>query len=184
MRTYRGRDYGRAVAATAAALAALLLAAASALGAGSGGIGAGGDGGTGTTVSDEGVFPVHGAHTYGDGFGAGRDHEGVDVMSKCGRAVVAAYPGRVQMRDYHSEAGNYLVIDGAGKLLDTVYMHLRAPSVVRKREQVEAGEIIGRVGDTGNASACHLHFEMWSQPGYYEGGHAIDPEPYLRSWDR
>ena len=39
------------------------------------------------------------------------------------------------------------------------------------------------VGDTGNASTCHLHFEIWSNPGYYEGGSADRPEPYLRAWD-
>jgi murein DD-endopeptidase MepM/ murein hydrolase activator NlpD len=153
----------------------------SALGAGSGGIGPGGGGPAGT---DDGVFPLRGPHTYGDGFGAGRNHEGQDLMTDCGRAVLAAYPGRVQVRDYHPAAGNYVVVDGAGKLRDTVYMHLREPSKLRKRERVEAGEVIGRVGDTGDASACHLHFEIWSQPGWYEGGHAIDPEPFLRSWDR
>ena len=40
------------------------------------------------------------------------------------------------------------------------------------------------VGQTGNASACHLHFEMWSAPGYYTGGSVIDPLPYLKRWDK
>jgi murein DD-endopeptidase MepM/ murein hydrolase activator NlpD len=175
------------LAATAGLLMLIALGASSAAGSGSGGIGPGGGGSggdRGAEGSDGGVFPVQAPHTYGDGFGAGREHEGVDLMAKCGRPIVAAYPGRVQMRDSHASAGNYIVIDGAGKLLDTVYMHLAQRSKLRKREKVEAGDIIGRVGKTGNASACHLHFEMWSNPGYYEGGHAIDPEPYLRGWDR
>jgi murein DD-endopeptidase MepM/ murein hydrolase activator NlpD len=166
------------VAATAAFLA---LPVPFALSEGSGGIGPGGGG---TVGSDDGVFPLPGPHTYGDGFGAGRSHEGQDLLAKCGKPVVSAYSGRVQTRDYQSAAGNYVVIDAAGKLLDTAYMHLAQPSKLRKRERVEAGDLIGRVGDTGDASTCHLHFEMWSQPGWYEGGSAIDPEPYLRRWDR
>ena len=164
-----------------AALAA--LAATTALGAGSGGIGPGG-GGVGPSEDDSGVFPLRGSFEWGDGFGANRGHEGQDLMTDCGRAVLAVYPGRVQTRDYQSAAGNYLVIDGAGKLLDTAYMHLREPSDLRKGERVDAGEVIGRVGDTGDATACHLHFEIWSQPGWYEGGEALDPEPYLRSFKR
>ena len=151
---------------------------------GSGGVGPGASAPGGGAGADEGVFPVRGKYTYGDGLGAGRNHQGVDLMAKCGKAVVASYPGRVQVRDYHGAAGNYVVVDGAGSLLDTAYMHLRAPSKLRKNERVEAGEVIGRVGDTGRASACHLHFEMWSQPGWYEGGSPVDPLPYLRAWDR
>ncbi len=156
------------------------VAAGTALGAGSGGIGPGGGDSAG---ADGGVFPLIGRHTYGDGFGAGRNHEGVDVMAKCGKPVVAAYPGRVQVRDYHAAAGNYVVVDGAGRLRDTAYMHLAEAAKVRKRQQVQAGEIIGRVGRTGDASACHLHFEMWSAPGWYEGGAPFDPLPELTYWD-
>lgn len=183
--TLRQRPTRRAVA-LAASIAALAVPGTLAWGAGSGGVGPGGGGpGGGAEVgADGGVFPVRGKHTYGDGLGAGRDHQGQDLIAKCGKPVVAAYSGRVQFRDYHGAAGNYVVIDGAGKVLDTAYMHLREPSKLRKRERVEAGEIIGRVGDTGHASTCHLHFEMWSQPGWYEGGAPVDPTPYLRSWDK
>ena len=133
---------------------------------------------------DDGVFPLIGNHTYGDGFGASRDHEGQDLLAKCGKAIVSAQSGRVQMVDYHSAAGNYIVIDGQGPLLDLVYAHLQDRPTLRKGEKVTAGEEIGRVGDTGNASTCHLHFEMWSNPGYYEGGDAQDPTDALKTWDR
>jgi murein DD-endopeptidase MepM/ murein hydrolase activator NlpD len=183
VRSNRGelRRIGAALGALLAVVALSVLAAATALGAGSGGISPGGGG---TTGEDGGAFPLRGSFDWGDGFGAGRGHEGQDLMTDCGRAVLAAYPGRVQVRDYHPAAGNYVVIDGAGKLLDTAYMHLREPTELHKRERVEAGHVIGRVGQTGDASVCHLHFEIWSQPGWYEGGEAIDPEPYLRSWKR
>jgi murein DD-endopeptidase MepM/ murein hydrolase activator NlpD len=149
---------------------------------GSGGVGTGGTG-DGSETSD-GEFPVRGKHTYGDGMGAGRGHQGQDLLTKCGKPVVAAQPGRVQLRDYDGAAGNYAVIDGKGKLKDTVYMHMAQRALVRKGERVSAGDLIGRVGTTGRSTACHLHFEIWDGSGYYEGGSPINPKPSLRRWDR
>jgi murein DD-endopeptidase MepM/ murein hydrolase activator NlpD len=39
------------------------------------------------------------------------------------------------------------------------------------------------VGQTGDATACHLHFEEWSSPGWYSGGRPFDPLADLKSWD-
>jgi murein DD-endopeptidase MepM/ murein hydrolase activator NlpD len=44
--------------------------------------------------------------------------------------------------------------------------------------------LIGYVGRTGDATACHLHFEMWSAPGWYDGGRPFDPLPSLLAWDK
>ena len=151
----------------------------------SGGVGTGGAGGTGTaTGTEDGVFPIRGHHEYGDGMGAGRDHQGQDILAKCGKPVVAAQAGRIELVDYHPAAGNYVVIDGIGKAYDTVYMHLSRRATLRKRQPVEAGDQLGTVGQTGNASTCHLHFEMWSSPGYYSGGSTVDPLPFLKRWDK
>ncbi len=134
-------------------------------------------------ASPQGVFPVRAPHTYGDGLGAGRNHQGLDLMAKCGKPVVAALPGRVSWVDYNAGgAGNYLVIEGKRRLHDTVYMHLSKRPLVREGQRVSAGQALGRVGTTGNSSACHLHFEMWSPE--WSSGKPIDPEPYLRRWDK
>jgi len=132
------------------------------------------------------VFPVRGAHTYGDGFGvqrAGHTHQGVDVMANCGVPLVAARGGVVKYQGTHVAAGTYLVIDGAQTGIDTVYMHLRDPSPLKKGDTVLTGQQIGFVGRTGDATACHLHFEEWTAPGWYTGGHAFDPMPDLKAWD-
>ena len=131
------------------------------------------------------TFPIVGKHSYGDGFGAGRSHEGQDVFAKCGTRLVAAQGGRIQLNKWDDAAGNYLVIDVDGTRIDEVYAHMSNRAVLRKGDRVETGETIGRVGQTGNASGCHLHFEMWSRPGYYEGGHAMaSVTRTLKSWDR
>ncbi len=135
------------------------------------------------------AFPILGAHDYGGAagrFGAGRSghtHEGQDVMAACGTPLIAARGGRVQYSGYQSAAGNYLVIDGKGTSFDMAYMHLLEPSPLQEGMTVRTGEPIGLVGQTGDATACHLHFEIWTAPGWYEGGSPIDPLPYLEQWD-
>jgi murein DD-endopeptidase MepM/ murein hydrolase activator NlpD len=136
------------------------------------------------------AFPVLGPHTFGESgarFGAGRSghtHQGHDVMARCGTPLVAARGGRVRFSGYHGAAGNYLVIDGKGTGFDTAYMHLLQPSLLRTGDQVRTGQPIGLVGSTGSSTACHLHFEIWTAPGWYEGGSPIDPLSYLLKWDR
>jgi murein DD-endopeptidase MepM/ murein hydrolase activator NlpD len=135
------------------------------------------------------LFPVRGRHNYGNSgarFGAGRSghtHQGQDVMAACGTPLRAARGGVVKKKAYHSAAGNYLVIDGAGTSVDFAYMHLRVPSPYKAGDRVRTGDQIGVVGQTGDATACHLHFEEWSGPGWYSGGSPYDPLADLKSWD-
>ena len=129
------------------------------------------------------VFPIRGPHQYWDGFGAGRGHEGADVGARCGTPLVAAQAGRVRYTKFHASAGYYAIIDLAGSDLELGYMHLIRPALVGPGQSVSAGELIGYVGETGNASGCHLHFEVWKGV-WYGGGSAIDPMPYLKAWDR
>jgi murein DD-endopeptidase MepM/ murein hydrolase activator NlpD len=135
------------------------------------------------------AFPILGPHEFGGSagrFGAGRSghtHQGQDTMADCGIPLVAARGGTVQYSGYQYAAGNYVVIDGKGTSLDFMYAHLAEPSPLNTGDQVRTGQPIGIVGDTGDATACHLHFEIWTAPGWYEGGSPIDPLPYLEKWD-
>jgi murein DD-endopeptidase MepM/ murein hydrolase activator NlpD len=134
------------------------------------------------------IFPVRGKHTYGDGIGAPRGdhtHQGQDISAACGTNLAAAQGGTVQVNAYQAGgAGYYVVIDTVGSDIDHVYMHLIAPPALYLGQVVPTGQIIGQVGNTGSSSGCHLHFEMWSGPGWYEGGAFLDPSSYLRLWDK
>src|SRR3954464_7622916 len=136
-----------------------------------------------------GVFPVRGPHDFGGSgsrFGAGRSghtHQGQDVTAAEGTPLAAVHSGTVRFVDYQSAAGYYVVIHDSGGKYEFAYMHMQKGSVkVEPGEHVHAGQRIGRVGQTGDATGPHLHFEMWVGP-WQTGGHPIDPLKYLKRWD-
>ena len=136
------------------------------------------------------AFPVIGPHTFGGpdaGFGApraGHTHQGQDIPAACGQKEVAFESGTLMVNAYQAGgAGYYVVIHGGLTGTDAVYMHLQAPSPVAAGASVLAGQVIGNLGDTGDAEGCHLHFERWSAPGWYVGGAPYDPLPELTYWD-
>jgi LysM repeat protein len=126
------------------------------------------------------ALPTHGPCWYGDTWlaprGGGRRHQGVDIFTLPGQYVYAVADGRV--RRYWDIPGR---ISGNAWMLTAddgsqyFYAHLAGfPPDVRSGGRVEAGQIIGWVGGTGNASAPHLHFEI--RPG---GGDPVNPNPIL-----
>jgi peptidoglycan hydrolase-like protein with peptidoglycan-binding domain len=136
------------------------------------------------------AFPLPGKHGYSgpDGrFGAPRSghiHQGQDLPAPCGGKEVVDETGQVKVNAYQAAgAGYYVVIHGAITGTDSVYMHLQRASWAPAGTTVYAGQQIGRVGETGDATGCHLHFERWSAPGWYAGGAPFDPLPELRYWD-
>ena len=131
------------------------------------------------------VFPIPGAHTYGDGFGVARGkrgHQGQDIMSACGEPLVSISWARVIFVGVHRAAGNYMVLRYKKLKQDYAYMHLAGPPVVRVKQKVAPGQLVGYVGDTGNAAGCHLHFELWVGR-WYRGGRAVNPLESLQAWD-
>ena len=136
---------------------------------------------TGTTAQ---IFPVAGPHTLGGGFGAARSghtHQGQDIMAACGTPLVAVSRAKVKYVSFQKLAGNYVVIRNKKLHQDYMYAHLAAPASVVKGTVVQPGQQIGIVGQTGDATACHLHFELWLGK-WYRGGHPVDPLPYLQTF--
>lgn len=137
-------------------------------------------------------FPVRGPHSFGGAeqrFGAprsgGRVHQGQDTFAACGTSEDAAVGGTVQARGYDPVLyGNWLVIDARGTTTDYRYAHLIAPTPLHTHEHVSTGQLVGRVGRTGNARTvgCMLHLEVW--PHAWEHGSPVDPLSLLRRWDR
>jgi murein DD-endopeptidase MepM/ murein hydrolase activator NlpD len=135
----------------------------------------------------EGLFPIRGPHTPPQSemqrFGGPRGHQGTDHFSPCGTPLAAYTKGVVNTAGFQSAAGNYVVVDmPSGE--SYAYMHLRDPALVSKGDSVFAGQRLGNVGQTGDATGCHLHIELWSAPGYYRGGSPFDSLPLMQRLDR
>src|SRR6476619_5633010 len=150
------------------------------------------------TVPEHIVFPVVGKVQYIDDFGAPRGggvHQGNDLMSAKKSPAVAAEAGKVKYWTTSSAAGCMLYLYGASGTT-YLYIHLNNDLTMRNDNKgkcvpgmsyapglkdgakVQAGQMIGYVGDSGDANggASHLHFEV--HPG---GGAAVSPFPYLQT---
>lgn len=87
-------------------------------------------------------------------------HGGVDLPAPHGTNILAAKGGTVVVSTYGSSYGNYVAIshpDGSR----TMYCHMSA-RLVSVGDTVAQGQVIGRVGSTGNSTGNHLHFEVWT----------------------
>ena len=101
-------------------------------------------------------------------------HTGIDVAASTGVPIYAARGGQVIMSEYGAGAnwsyGNFVVIDH-GDGTTTLYAHMSSRAV-SEGELVTQGQTIGAVGDTGNTSGPHLHYEV------RRNGQRTDPEAY------
>jgi murein DD-endopeptidase MepM/ murein hydrolase activator NlpD len=134
---------------------------------------------------------VIGPHSFGgpeNRFGAGRVghiHQGQDVLASEGQGVVAPLSGTVITTGYQAGGAGWYVAEQANDGLSFFYAHCQAGSVAVAVEQtVRAGQPICRVGQTGDATGPHLHFEVWVGGWRVGHGYPIDPLPYLQAWDR
>ncbi len=135
----------------------------------------------------EGFFPIRGRHKLASSemqrFGGGRDHQGTDHFAACGTPLAAWTSGVVQFNGSHGAAGNYIVVRRANGE-SYAYMHMQQRSTVKVGAKVFAGQRLGRVSDSGSASGCHLHIELWTAPGWYKGGEPYDSLPLMKRLDK
>jgi len=134
------------------------------------------------------VFPVGEPHTFGDSFGAPRmmgttyehAHQGTDIMAPMGTPLLACERGIITEMGSDVLGGTKLWLKGES---GTYYYYAHLSAFVEGQkvgDLVEAGDLVGLVGDTGNAKggAPHLHFEI-----HPDGGKAVNPYPLLKVVD-
>jgi hypothetical protein len=130
-----------------------------------------------------GPFPVAGLAYWTDDWQACRDgctrfHEGLDIFAKSGTPLVAAADGFVSQRLVGDLSGiSVEITDAQG--VQYFYAHLSAwAPVIQVGDQVRVGQVVGYVGNTGNAISTppHLHLEV--QPG----GVPVPPKPLVDRW--
>ena len=108
------------------------------------------------------IWPVVGGDNYiSQYFHYG--HYAIDIAADYGSTVRAAGGGTVIFAGWKSNGGGYQVWIAHGSGLYTTYNHMSAISVGRG-QHVGRGQTVGRVGQSGNATGPHLHFEVWRAP--------------------
>jgi len=104
----------------------------------------------------------------------GKQHNGIDFAANSGTPIYAAESGTVIVAQSMSGYGNTVIIDH-GNGLWTLYAHIRTGGIlVKAGEEVKKGQKIAEVGNTGNSTGPHLHFEVRLNEK------PVDPENYLR----
>lgn len=104
--------------------------------------------------------PITGHLTSGYGYRPQRGsyHQGIDISANRGDSVRSALPGVVTKIGFERKGyGHYVVVSHSGDI-ETIYAHLSQP-VASPGQKVNAGDIIGLAGSTGNSTGTHLHFE-------------------------
>ncbi|PZO75438.1 MAG: M23 family peptidase [Sphingomonas taxi] len=125
------------------------------------------------------------ADSWNDARGGGlRGHHGTDIMAPGGTPVVAAAPGRIETLFQSGLGGITLYVRSPDRRWTYYYAHLAGYAAgIREGMAVKTGEVLGYVGDTGDAGAgnYHLHFGLTRmQPGerWYQGEN-VNPYPML-----
>ncbi len=99
-------------------------------------------------------------------------HSGLDIANDRGTPIRAPSSGRVVTAEYHAGYGRMIVIDhGFG--VNTLYGHCQTLRVA-VGDYVQRGDVIATMGNTGQSTGPHLHFEV------HQDGHPVDPLTYLR----
>ncbi len=105
-------------------------------------------------------------------FDSGKDHFGIDLVSKPNAIISAVLKGTIIFSGWTLETGYVIYIQHESDLI-SVYKH-NAELFKNAGDKVKAGEAIAIIGNTGELSTGpHLHFELW------HNGNALNPEQYI-----
>ena len=132
-----------------------------------------------------GIKPNQLRDTFNESRSEGRAHNAIDIMAARGTSVLAAADGKI-IKLFTSERGGITIYQlSTDEKLVLYYAHLeRYADGLTEGHTAKQGEVIGYVGDTGNAGAgnYHLHFALWNitDPKHYWSGVNINPYPLLR----
>ena len=140
----------------------------------------------GLAIPVAGVKPEDLVDTYTQArAGGARRHDAIDIMAPDGTPVLAAAPGTVEKLFYSDGGGGItLYVRSNDGLWSYYYAHLQsyAPGL-KEGQRVQRGQLLGRVGSTGNANPAgpHLHFAInrMSRDEDWHGGEPINPYPLL-----
>ena len=113
--------------------------------------------------------------TWGAARSQGRTHEGIDIFAARGTPIQSTTPGIVSKVGNNNLGGRVVVVVGPGGA-GHYYAHLEDYADIAPNDWVEAGDVIGYVGDSGNAKGTppHLHY------GIYINGSAVNPYPLIQ----
>ena len=117
----------------------------------------------------------HLTDTWGAARSQGRSHEGIDIFAARGTPIRATTQGIVSKVGENTLGGRVVVVVGPGGA-GHYYAHLEDYADISPNDWVNAGDIIGYVGDSGNAKGTppHVHY------GIYISGSAVNPYPLLQ----
>lgn len=107
-------------------------------------------------------------------------HYGIDISAPGNVSIHAAAAGKVIKSYYSASYGNVVFVAHhiRGKLYTTVYAHMKDRSV-QVGDQVQTGQLLGYMGNTGHSFGQHLHFELHNGEWNFEKTNAVNPLPYL-----
>lgn len=127
------------------------------------------------------IKPVNSYITTGLYYSSGSYHGAVDYGASNinGQPIYAVADGIVvTTQALTTSYGNYIILYHPASNLYTLYAHGQPGSIaVSELQAVKQGQQIMRVGNSGNSTGPHLHFEVRTAPGYYSN--RVDPRPYL-----
>ncbi len=105
------------------------------------------------------IWPVNGKVTSPYGSRNGKKHDGVDISVPKGTPIKAAAGGVVSFSGRSFNDYGKMIVIKHNSDFSTVYAH-NSENIVEEGNEVKKGQVIGRVGNSGNASGYHLHFEV------------------------